>query len=226
MRILIVEDNESIAEGIKCYLEKNGHNVIIKNNIVKTEETLKINLFDFIILDILLPDGSGLELCKKIKDTLDIPVIFLTAKDMEVDIIYGLEIGADDYIVKPFRMGELMARINSVLRRYKNTSVIEKFEKIKFDIDSKQIYNEDKKIDFTKLEWKILIILLNAKGKIVSREKLINLIYNESGNYINDNTLSVYIKRMRKKLGDNLENPRIIKTIRGVGYKIEGADNK
>ena len=226
MRILIVEDNESIAEGIKCYLKKNGHNVIIKNNIVKTEETLKINLFDFVILDILLPDGSGLELCKKIKDTLDIPVIFLTAKDMEVDIIHGLEIGADDYIVKPFRMGELMARINSVLRRYKNTSVIERIEKIKFDIDSKQIYNEDKKIDFTKLEWKILIILLNAKGKIVSREKLINLIYNESGNYINDNTLSVYIKRMRKKLGDNLENPRIIKTIRGVGYKIEGADNK
>ncbi len=226
MKILIVEDNEAIYEGLKFSLEHENFSVIIAKNIKEAKQEILKNIYNLIILDIMLPDGDGIELCKNIKANLDIPVIFLTAKDSEGDIVKGLNVGADDYIVKPFRIGELVARINNALRKYKKDENIIKIEDVTIDTEKMSIYKNDNEIILTNLEWRILNTLLNSRGNIVTREKLLNLACDLRGNFINDNSLTVYIKRIREKLEDDINNPRIIKTIKGIGYKIENANIK
>lgn len=224
MKILIVEDNSTIAEGLKSSLQSKGFAVEVAYSINESKKVLKNNIFDLLILDIILPDGDGIQLCKSIKEKSNIPIIFLTAKDRESDIVKGLEIGADDYIVKPFRIGELVARINNALRKYKKDSNVIKIESLIIDIDKMNISKNDEEIFLTSLEWRILITLLNSRGNIVTRDRLLNLVYDISGNFINDNSLTVYIKRLREKLEDDVNNPKIIKTIKGIGYRIENAD--
>ena len=224
MKILIVEDNSTIAEGLKSSLQSKGFAVEVAYSINESKKVLKNNIFDLLILDIILPDGDGIQLCKSIKENSNIPIIFLTSKDRESDIVKGLEIGADDYIVKPFRIGELVARINNALRKYKKDSNVIKIEKLTIDIDKMNISKNDEEIFLTSLEWRILITLLNSRGNIVTRDRLLNLVYDISGNFINDNSLTVYIKRLREKLEDDVNNPKIIKTIKGIGYRIENAD--
>ena len=167
----------------------------------------------------MLPDGNGLELCREIKSKINIPIIFVTAKDTEEDIIKGLNIGADDYIIKPFRIRELIARIQNAIRKYKRENIIE-INNVIFDIDRRVIIKNNQEITLTTLEWEILITLLNANGKVVTRDRLLDISYNKKGNIINDNSLTVYIKRLRQKIEDDINNPSIIKTIKGVGYKI------
>lgn len=220
MKILIVEDNKTIADGIKFSLEQEGYSVCIKDSYMQAKNELLNNIYNLIILDIILPDGNGMNLCKEIKNNFDIPVIFLTAKDNESDIIQGLNIGADDYIVKPFRIGELIARINNAIRKYKKNEDTIKIENIVINIDKKTLYKNDMEIILTSLEWRILNILLNEIGHVVSREKLLNMACDIRGNFINDNSLTVYIKRLREKIEDDIENPKIIKTVKGIGYKI------
>lgn len=226
MKILIVEDNEAIYEGLKFSLEHENFSVVVAKNIKEAKQEILKNIYNLIILDIMLPDGDGIDFCKNIKSNLDIPVIFLTAKDSEGDIVKGLNVGADDYIVKPFRIGELVARINNALRKYKNNENIIKIEDITIDTEKMKIYKNSNEVILTNLEWRILNTLLNSRGNIVTREKLLNLACDIRGNFINDNSLTVYIKRIREKLEDDINNPQIIKTIKGIGYKIENANIK
>lgn len=222
VKVLIVEDNTTIAEGLRRLLENDGYTVMICGSIRNARKYIESDNYNLIILDIVLPDGDGRTLAEEIKEK---PIIFLTAKDAEEDIIRSFEIGGDDYIVKPFRIGELKARIQNVLRKYNSQNSIIKIGNLTIDFEKRKIFKEEKDIEFTVLEWKILSILLNANGKIVTRERLLNISYNANGNFINDNSLSVYIKRIRKKIEDDANNPQIIKTVKGVGYRIEYENN-
>lgn len=219
-RILFVEDNEDIAVGIKYAIEREQFNITICKTVKKAKESIDSKEYDLILLDIILPDGNGLELYKYIKEKYNIPIIFLTAKDTENDIVKGLDLGADDYIIKPFRMRELISRIKSVLRRNGCFSTI-KIGDIKFDEQNNTIYKNDEQVNLTALEYKIMSILVENIGKLVTREYLLSRIWDISSNFVNDNTLTVYVKRLREKIEDNPNQPKIIKTVRGIGYKIE-----
>ena len=179
-------------------------------------ESETINL---VLLDVTLPDGNGFDICKYVKQKLDIPVIFLTAQDEETSVVVGLDLGADDYVIKPFRTRELISRINSVLRRYgkkEDTTNIVQYKNIKIDTNSAKVYKDEKEIIFTSLEYKILLMLFTNQNKLITREQLLEKIWDIAGNFVNDNTLTVYIKRIREKLQDET----IIKTVRGLGYRI------
>ena len=218
-KILLVDDNETIVMGLKYSLEQENFQVISALNVEKAKEILNQETIDLILLDVTLPDGNGFELCKYIKQKLDVPVIFLTAQDEETSVVVGLDMGADDYIVKPFRTRELISRINSVLRRYdKNVekASIVQYKNIKIDTNMAKVYKDNEEIIFTSLEYKILLMLFTNQNKLITREELLDKIWDIAGNFVNDNTLTVYIKRIREKLDDE----SIIKTVRGLGYRI------
>lgn len=218
-KILLVEDNETIIMGLKYSLEQDGFKMIPSMTKRETEEIILKENFDVVLLDVTLPDGNGFDLCKYIKQRLDIPVIFLTAKDEESSVVNGLDLGADDYIAKPFRTRELISRINSVLRRYGNCiekSNVIQYKNVKIDVDMAKVYKNDEEIVFTGLEYKILLMLFLNKNKLVTREQMLDKIWDVAGNFVNDNTLTVYIKRIREKLNDE----SIIKTVRGLGYRV------
>lgn len=217
--VLLVEDNETIVMGLKYSLEQESFNVLTAKNVLEGKTKIKNETIDIVLLDVSLPDGNGFELCKDIKQNQDIPVIFLTAQDEETSVVLGLDLGADDYIVKPFRTKELISRINSGLRRYgksvENSNVIQ-YKNIKIDVNSAKVYKNNEEIIFTSLEYKILLLLFSNQNKLITRENLLEKIWDIAGNFVNDNTLTVYIKRIREKLGDET----IIKTVRGLGYRV------
>ena len=211
--ILLVEDNDTIIMGLKYSLEQENFKVISAQNVLEFNEKIDKNDIDLVLLDVSLPDGNGFEICKEIKSKKDIPVIFLTAQDEETSVVLGLDLGADDYIVKPFRTRELISRINSVLRRYgHNESNLIQYKNIKIDTSSAKVYKDNEEIIFTSLEYKILLMLFSNQNKLISREQLLEKIWDIAGNFVNDNTLTVYIKRIREKLGDE----SIIKTVSGI----------
>lgn len=217
--ILLIEDNESILKGLVYSLEQERFKVTTAMTIKDSKNLLESNnIYNLIILDISLPDGSGFDLCKYIKSNYNIPIIFLTAKDEEQDVVQGFDLGADDYIIKPFRTRELISRANNILRRYNNiqTNIITS-SNIKIDLDAQRVYKNDDEIVLTALEYKILALLFTNINQTVSREKILDKIWDIAGNYVNDNTLTVYIKRIRAKLSPN----DIIKTVKGIGYRIE-----
>lgn len=217
--ILLIEDNEFILKGLVYSLEQERFKVTTAMTIKDSKNLLESNnIYNLIILDISLPDGSGFDLCKYIKSNYNIPIIFLTAKDEEQDVVQGFDLGADDYIIKPFRTRELISRANNILRRYNNiqTNIITS-SNIKIDLDAQRVYKNDDEIVLTALEYKILALLFTNINQTVSREKILDKIWDIAGNYVNDNTLTVYIKRIRAKLSPN----DIIKTIKGIGYRIE-----
>ena len=215
MEILLVEDNEMLAKGIIYSLEQEKCKVIHKTNAKETIKFLQKEKPKLVILDISLPDGNGFNLYEKnIKDK-NIPTIFLTAKDDEDDIVKGLEVGAEDYITKPFSIRELVARINKILLRNKKNSII-KVKDIEFDIDKMVVYRDGKEINLTSLELKILNLLFMNLNKVVTRNYIIEKIWEWTGNDVNDNTVTVYLKRIREKLVTD-----IIITIKGIGYRID-----
>ena len=217
-KILLAEDNETIIMGLKYSLEQEGFQVISAKTAKESKEKLDNKSIDIVLLDVSLPDGNGFEICKEIKEKNDIPVIFLTAQDEETSVVLGLDLGADDYIVKPFRTRELISRIKSVLRRYgkKEENNIIQYKNIKIDTISAKVYKNNKEIIFTSLEYRILLMLFTNQNKLITREQLLEKIWDIAGNFVNDNTLTVYIKRIREKLEDD----SIIKTVRGLGYRI------
>ena len=212
MNILLVEDIESIIKGLTYSLEKSNYKLVIKTTIKDTKEYLLSNTnIDLIILDITLPDGNGFDLYKNQIKNMEIPVIFLTARDSEEDIVNALDMGASDYLTKPFRTGELIARINKILN--KKTICI---KNITYDLNKMCVYKDDKVINLTTLELKILGLLFSNINKVVTRDKIIDSIWEWTGNDVNDNTVTVYMKRIRGKLDSD-----IIITLKGIGYRID-----
>lgn len=222
MRILIVEDDQTIAMGISYSLIQEGfepEEVYNKNDALKKIEETSYDLY---LLDLTLPDGTGYEICKRIKEKEDAPVIFLTACDDEVNVVMGLDMGADDYITKPFRIRELISRIKSVMRRYggkSNRSIIE-LGNVKVNLQEAKVYRDQEEIILTALEYRLLVTLINHRGQALSRNQLLEGIWDISGDYVNDNTLTVYIKRLREKLEEDPTNPTVIETVRGIGYRL------
>lgn len=224
-KILLVEDDSTLAMGLEYSLEDEGMDVEVVDNIKNAYETFKNNDFDLILLDITLPDGTGYELCKRVRIESQIPIIFLTACDDEVNVVLGLDIGGDDYVTKPFRVRELISRINAVIRRSKlkgnrNMSALINFDKIKIDLLANRVEKEGTDIALTPIEFKIISILASNPNRVMSRNQILEKIWDYSGDYIDDNTLSVHIRRLREKIEDDAANPNYIMTVRGIGYKL------
>jgi two-component system, OmpR family, response regulator VicR len=213
-KILLVEDNYAITMGLKYLLESNNFEFNNVSLIKEAKEILLLNNFDLIILDITLPDGDGFSLCKYIKEKYNIPIIILTAKDEEKDVVMGFDLGADDYVIKPFRNQELLSRINYFFKN--NNSNVINIKSLKIDTLGRRVYVNDKEILLTSLEYNLLLYLCENSNQVITREQIFDRIWDQNDNYVNDNTLTVYIKRIREKLGID-----IIKTIKGIGYRVD-----
>lgn len=226
MNLLIVEDDITIRQGLKFYLEQENFNVMSVEFASDAIKTISNNHVDLILLDVNLPDMDGFELFKEIKKIKDIPIIFLTANDLEVSIVRGLDMGADDYITKPFKARELVSRIKNVLRRVNNNqdNNLIKIRDIVIDLKQAKVFKNNVDVMLTALEYKILITLALNPNTVFTREKILADIWDVNEDYVNDNTLTVYIKRIREKIEDDITNPKIILTVRGIGYKIGGLD--
>ena len=234
MKFFLLEDDDAIGMGLKYSLEKEGYEVRLLESKAEALNSWKSREYDLCILDINLPDGNGYDVCKFIKEKEDVPVIFLTASDAEVNVVMGLEMGADDYICKPFRVGELIARIKTVLRRSgkskdssaSNDNII-RIENMTINTAEAKVYitdkasGKEKNVELTALEYRLLLDFANNRGIVMSRNKLLEDMWDVSGEFVNDNTLTVYIKRLRDKIEENPADPMIIKTVRGMGYMIE-----
>ncbi|MBR1763574.1 MAG: response regulator transcription factor [Eubacterium sp.] len=223
MNIFLLEDDSAIGIALTYSLENEGYKVTLAKSVANANEIIENESFSLYILDLTLPDGSGYDVCKKIKAQGDYPVIFLTAFDDEANVVMGFDLGADDYISKPFRLKELLARIKSVLHRYSkesadNTVVI---QNIKINMNEAKIYKNGEEIVLTAMEYRLLLTLLNNRGVVLTRNKLLENLWDIEGDFVNDNTLTVYIKRLRNKIEENPAEPEIIKTKRGMGYYIE-----
>lgn len=213
MKILLVEDNKSIIKGLEYAFAQNGYSCEYCLSLDEAVRKAPFN-YDVAVLDIMLPDGNGFDLFKKIRRYSDLPVIFLTAVDDEDSVVNGLELGADDYITKSFSTRELIARIKRVANKNSKKNIIT-VSGVTLDLDKSAVFENGKQLELTALEYKLLSLLMQNAGKVVTRELIFEKIWDVSGNFVNDNTLTVYIKRIRKKLDAD-----IIKTVKGMGYQV------
>lgn len=224
MTVLVVEDDEIILEGLKIALQQEGYEVKFAMNQSDAMSLVANGVpFDFCLLDVMLPDGDGYNICREIRRQSEVPILFLTACDDEIHTVLALEQGADDYISKPFRIRELLARMKAILRRAGKSgkeNVVQMVGDKQVDLQTGKIHGKDGEIVLTAMEYKLLLIFLKNRGQILSRQQILNQIWDEAGDFVNDNTLSVYIKRLRKKLGEGCET-EVIQTIRGMGYRLE-----
>jgi len=220
MNILLVEDDAPLAMGIEYALKKHGFLVSIAKNVIEAHSFFNVNI-DLILLDVTLPDGNGYDFCKEVRLTSDVPIIFMTALDDEPNVVFGLDIGGDDYITKPVRTSELISRINALMRRQKNNAsgddtrrltsgnIIVEPLKCKVSVNGEDVY-------LTAVEYKLLLVLLENKGKLLSRNVIIEKLWDIDGNFVDYNTLNVYMKRLREKI--ELRGEKHIETVRGMGY--------
>ncbi len=222
MKILIIEDDLSLINGLSFVIKKQGYELDIARTSCETEKIWHHGKYDLVILDVSLPDGSGFDICEKIRKTSNVPIIFLTAADEETDIIMGLDIGGDDYITKPFKLAVFLSKINAILRRSNN------FNQSSYQLNSNgiivhmlegKVYKNEKQIDLTASEYKLLCLFMENPNIILSSEQILSKLWDCNENYVDGNTLTVYIRRLRAKIEDNPSNPKMIITIRRMGYK-------
>lgn len=220
--VLLVDDDTSIVSNLRTFLNQEGFQVTSANNHKETIDLLDSGQyhFDLALLDVSLPDGSGFSLCSAIKANSDIPVIFLTASDDEYSVVAGLDLGADDYIPKPFRPRELISRMNSVLRRYHRGSQPLEYHELRADTVRGLVYKNNVELTLSALEYRLLLLFLSNQGIVLTRSRLLDELWDMAGEFVNDNTLTVYIKRLREKIEADPAHPEYIKTIRGLGYKL------
>ena len=223
MKVFVVEDDPIIQEGLKIALGQEGWTLVTASGVEEAKRKLKEYAdLDISILDVMLPDGTGYDICSEIRRQSEMPIIFLTACDDEVHTVIALEQGADDYIAKPFRMRELIARIKAVLRRSgriaRGTDLV-KIGNNEVNIRTGKVFRREQEIMLTTMEYRLLLIFINNRGNILSRQQLLHNIWDAAGDFVTDNTLTVYVKRLREKLEDE-EHPEIIQTIRGMGYRL------
>lgn len=220
--VLLVDDDTSIVSNLRTFLNQEGFQVTSANSQKETIDLLDSGQyhFDLALLDVSLPDGSGFSLCSAIKANSDIPVIFLTASDDEYSVVAGLDLGADDYIPKPFRPRELISRMNSILRRYHRGSQPLEYHELKADTVRGLVYKNNVELTLSALEYRLLLLFLSNQGIVLTRSRLLDELWDMAGEFVNDNTLTVYIKRLREKIEADPAHPEYIKTIRGLGYKL------
>ncbi len=220
-RILFVEDDEALALGIEYTLQEEGYEVVRASTVKEGKAYFDKKDFDLVLLDINLPDGSGYDVCKYIKSIKDTPIIFLTALDEEVNVVLGLDMGGEDYITKPFRVRELLSRIKVVLRRnskIEKNSMIIKCEDIILNTAKIEVLKKNERLALTAKEYKLLLIFMKNPGVMLSKDEILNELFEDEGAFVEDNTLSVYIKRLREKIEENPSKPEYVITKRGLGY--------
>lgn len=220
-KLLLVEDDPTLTRMLTSYLAGEGFQMMCVTGQRAAAAVLDANKPDLALVDISLAEGNGFAVCSNAK-AAGIPVIFLTASSDEFSVVTGLDMGADDYISKPFRPRELVSRIRSVLRRAGKRQSILMFGEITVDADKGTVTRSGQELYLSALEYKLLLMLLNNRGQILTRDQLLEEIWDNSGDYVSDNTLTVYIKRLRDKIERNPQNPVHIKTVRGIGYRLEG----
>lgn len=220
--ILLVEDDKSIVTNLSEFLQKEGFSITAVDGQQKCLALLEESacIYDLILLDVSLADGNGFSVCRAVKVTTNLPVIFLTASGDEYSVVTGLDLGADDYISKPFRPRELVSRINNILRRYGKATALLEYKNISVDAVKGTVQKDGQEIFLSALEYRLLLYFLNNQGIVLSRSKLLEALWDIAGEFVNDNTLTVYIKRLREKIEENPQTPLLIKTVRGLGYKM------
>lgn len=219
-KVLLIEDDPSIVENLSTYLKDKGFSVTAADGQAKALEKIEQERPHLILLDVTLKEGNGYSACTAIKAKYDIPVIFLTALGDEFSVVTGLDMGADDYVSKPFRPMELVSRMRSVLRRAGKASRTVEVADLKVDVEKGVVTRGGEEIFLSALEYRLFLVFLNHRGQILGRGQLLEEIWDIAGEFVNDNTLTVYIKRLREKIEKDPQNPQIIKTVRGMGYML------
>ena len=219
--LLVVEDDVELNQTISEVLSGEGYRVLRAHSCREAQRLADSHTLDLAVLDVNLPDGDGFSLCKWLKGRQHVSVLFLSARDLEEDVLEGYELGADDYVIKPFRNRELLSRIANVLRRCGKARQLAHGD-IRIDVEAGKVYRGAEEISLTKLEYRILFILFSNPRKLFTREEILNAIWDSAGNFVNDNTLTVTMKRLREKLSDR--DQKLIVTVRGVGYRLGGSD--
>lgn len=220
-KVLLIEDDPAIVENLSAFLKEEGFEVTAVDGQDKAMEQIEARRPELILLDVTLAQGNGYSACTAIKTRYDIPVIFLTALGDEFSVVTGLDMGADDYISKPFRPRELVSRMRSVLRRAGKSQSVVYIGDLKVDTEKGAVTRSGEELYLSALEYRLFLVFLNNRGKILSRGQLLEEIWDVVGEYVNDNTLTVYIKRLRDKIEPDPQNPKVIKTVRGLGYRME-----
>lgn len=224
-KLLLLEDDISLIDGLNYSLKKNGFDIDVVRTVEEAKQHLtQIEKYDLLVLDVTLPDGTGFEVCERVrKQNAQIPIIFLTASDEEVNVIRGLDCGGDDYVTKPFKLGELCSRIRALLRRagvssQDKTNVLECGD-IFIDLLGSRVFLNGKVLDLTNAEYRLLCLLVRNANRVVSREIILNDLWDDAGNFVDDNTLSVYVRRLREKVEADASHPQHLITVRGFGYQ-------